>query len=62
MRRRTLLGAAIALSGVPVSIPSVGADGGSGDTNEPDYGPNAIANTSGGLEVWTATTTSEDHD
>jgi len=59
MQRRTFLGAAAALSGMPVSASNVVADGGSEDTNEddgdnePDYGRNTVVKTFGGLEAWT---------
>jgi hypothetical protein len=59
MQRRQFLGAAAALSGMPVSVSNAAADGGSDDTNEddgndePDYGRNTVVKTSGGLEVWT---------
>lgn len=59
MQRRQFLGAAAALSGMPVSVSNVAADGGSDGTNEengddePDYGRNTVVKTSGGLEVWT---------
>jgi hypothetical protein len=59
MQRRQFLGAAAALSGIPVSASDIAADGGSDDTNEddgddePGYGPNTVVKTSGELEVWT---------
>jgi len=56
IQRRQFLGAAAALSGLPVSPSAVAADGGDSesadDDNETDYGRSTVVTTSGGLEVF----------
>lgn len=56
MQRRQFLGAAAALSGMPIPASDVVADGGSNnggeDSDAPDYGRETVVKTSGGLEVF----------
>lgn len=56
MQRRQFLGAATALSGMPIPATDVVADGESEhsdeDGDDPDYGRETVVKTSGGLEVF----------